>query len=170
MQYKIEKEKILAFDIVKIPADRLAVVIGKAGSTKAAIQKATKTKIKIDENVEISGQVEGVLKAVNIVKAIGRGFSPARAFNLLKQDWVMEVISLKGQTPANVKRLFGRVIGRAGTSRHIIEKATGCLISVYGWTITIIGPEEAIGKAVNAVEQLLAGRTHGFVFKKLKTI
>ncbi len=168
MQYRVKKETIWVSEIVKVPEERLAVIIGRAGRTKAALEKATKTRIKVGEEIEITGEAEGVAKAVNIVRAMGRGFSPARAFSLLKPGWTVEMISLKGESPATVKRLFGRVIGRAGSTRRIIEKATGCLISVYGWTVTVIGPEESIGRALTAIEQLLAGRTHGFVYRRLK--
>lgn len=168
MEYKIQKGLIIVSEIVKIPAERIAVLIGKNGETKSLIQKLTRTKLNIGEYIEIKGRPEDVVKAANIVKAIGRGFSPPRALNLIRPGWTIETISMKGETPSAVKRLFGRVIGRAGSTRNIIEKRTGCLISVYGWTVSVIGPEEAIGKAIMAVEQLLAGKPHSFVYKRLE--
>ena len=62
---------------------------------------------------------------------------------------------------------MGRVIGRKGTTRHIIERETGAKITVYGKTVAIIGNDESAWKAKEAVEELLSGRTHGFVYRRL---
>lgn len=80
-------------EYVKIPKDRIAVLIGKKGQTKKEIEKRTKTKITIDSEtgeVWITSTKEtedplAVWKARDIVLAIGRGFSPERAFRLLNE-------------------------------------------------------------------------------------
>ena len=63
-------------DFIKIPEQRKGVLIGKDGSVKKEIEKATKTVIEIEEDVSIEGEPLDVMKTKDIIKAIGRGFSP----------------------------------------------------------------------------------------------
>ena len=65
-------------------------------------------------------------------------------------------------------RLKGRVIGRDGKSRKLIEELTECSISVFGKTISIIGSAESAAAARQAVESLLRGSTHANVYKWLE--
>jgi len=154
-------------DIVRIPKERKPVLIGKDGSFKRFLEKKTKTTIKIDVDVEISGEPLDVMKVVNIVKAIGRGFSSDDAKLLLNEDYVLEVISLYGETSKTIKRLMGRVIGRKGYTKEKIEKKTNTMISVFGKTVSIIGKGDGLIKAYNSLNALLSGRQHAYAYKKL---
>ena len=159
---------------LKIPKDRVAVLIGKKGGLKRQLEQVTKTKIKIDSDegdVSISGKDALLLYTCReIVRAIGRGFNPEIAMQLLKQDYGIEFISLNdyAATPKMLERLRGRVIGEGGKSRRTIEDLTFTNISVYGKTIGIIGRLEGIPNARRAVEALLSGRKHGTVYKFLE--
>lgn len=69
---------------MKIPRDRVAVLIGRDGATKEAIERAGDVRIHVDSRegeVTIEGGSDP-LKAViseSVVQAIGRGgFNPAR--------------------------------------------------------------------------------------------
>ncbi|UCD07889.1 MAG: RNA-processing protein [Candidatus Aenigmatarchaeota archaeon] len=153
---------------IAIPEERKAVLIGKDGETKEEIESLTKTTITVSDGIMIKGEVENALKAKNIVEAIGRGFSPKHALRLIDEDCQLEIISLEGETDNTRKRLFGRVIGRKGATRKIIEQTTGCLLSVYGKTVSIIGTAREIDLARSAVEDLLEGRQHSYVYARLK--
>ena len=65
---------------LKIPKDRVAVLIGAKGETKKHIETITKTDIDVDSKegiVSITGQdAIGMYSAKEITKAIGRGFNP----------------------------------------------------------------------------------------------
>jgi ribosomal RNA assembly protein len=154
-------------EIVMIPDERKNVLIGKDGSVKKHIEKATNTKIIIEDGVVIEGESLDVIKAQQIVKAIGRGFSSTNALLLLDDEYQLIVISLIGETHNTIKRLFARVIGKDGRTRRKIEYSTGTLISVYGKTTSIIGKGKELQTAKNAVEQILQGRSHGYVYKRL---
>ena len=153
-------------DIIRIPDERIAILIGTDGETKKAIYKQTKTQIEIDSHtgeVIVTGEGENFFKAVDIVKAIGRGFSPKRAFTLLEKDYLLKIVEITSYTGKNrsaqeAKR--GRVIGRHGEARREIEKKTGSLISVYGKTVAIIAKPDTIDEAADAVEMLLQGAAH----------
>lgn len=159
---------------LKIPKERVAVLIGKKGELKRQLEHVTKTKLAIDSDegdVSISGKDALLLYSCReIVRAIGRGFNPEIALLLLKQDHGIEFISLNdyARTPNEMERMRGRVIGEGGKSRKTIEDLTFTHISVYGKTIGIIGQFEHIPSARKAVEALLAGRKHGTVYKFLE--
>jgi ribosomal RNA assembly protein len=156
-------------EIVNIPEERKGVLIGKDGSVREEIESRTDTRISIGEGVSLEGEDPiRVMKAAEIVKAIGRGFSPDKAMLLLNEDYELRVISLLGESEKTVKRLMARVIGRKGATRKILEGDTNCLISIYGKTVSIIGRTEEVGAAAEAIENLLNGKSHGYVYAKLK--
>ena len=153
-------------EIIKIPDERLGALIGPEGTVRNKIAIQTRTKIRIDSasgEVEVEGEGEGYVKAVNLVHAIARGFSPERAYTLLKDDYtlkIIEVVEFIGKNESNLKAKRGRVIGREGLARKNIEKKTKSLISVYGKTIAIIAKLEDREVAIEAVELLLKGAKH----------
>jgi ribosomal RNA assembly protein len=160
---------------LKVPKNRVAVIIGKEGSIKKEIEEATSTKLNIDSkegDVFVSGEdALGLYTAREIIKAIGRGFNPEVAKLLLRQDYVFEVIDVSEFVKSKdaMVRLKGRVIGKEGKSRRLIEELTECNISVFGKTIGIIGLPEAAANARQAVESLLKGSTHANVYKWLES-
>lgn len=156
---------------VNIPEERVAVLIGAKGKTKREIEKRTKTEISVEEtSVSIDGDSMGEWTARDIVKAIGRGFSPERACLLLDEDSVLEIIPLTDLTSTEKEmiRQKGRIIGRNGTNRKFIEKMTGAYVSVYGKTVAIIGPYECISMAKEAIMMLLSGKPHSTVRRHLE--
>ena len=152
---------------VNIPEERKAILIGRGGETKLKLEKRTYTKINVGKEVEIYGDPESELKVSDIIKAIGRGFSPAKALTLLEGDCVFDVISLKG-TPNTIKRLMSRVIGSGGKAKKKIEFLTHASIEIYGKTISIIGTHREAENARHAIEMLLSGRTHNFVWRTME--
>ena len=160
---------------LKVPKNRVAVLIGREGSIKKEIEELTNTKLNIDSkegDIFVSGEdALGLYTAREIIKAIGRGFNPEIAKLLLKQDYAFEVVDLRefvGKSKTAIIRLKGRVIGREGKSRKLIEELTECSISVFGKTIGIIGLPEHAANARYAIESLLRGSTHANVYKWLE--
>ncbi|MGV8169480.1 MAG: KH domain-containing protein [Candidatus Nanoarchaeia archaeon] len=159
---------------VKIPKERVAVLIGKNGETKKELEEYTNCKMDIDSkegDVSISGADSLKMYALReVVKAVGRGFNPEIARLLLKQDYALEVIALLDyvRNKDHFERVKGRVIGAEGKSRQTIEELTGTFISVYGKTISIIGETEGVVAAKKAVESLLQGSPHSNVYRWLE--
>lgn len=164
---------MFSYDI-KIPHDRVAVLIGTEGKTKRKIENLTDCEIDVESKegeVTISGE-DGVklYSAQHIVKAIARGFNPKYALKLQKHDYVFEIIDLYDyhDKKNHHERMKGRVIGKGGKSRRVIEELGECNISVYGKTIGIIAPAETAGIAKKSVEMLLEGANHSTVFTFLE--
>jgi len=156
---------------VRVSGDRIGVLIGKAGGTKKSLEEKTGSRIGVDSKegiVAVEGEdAEGVISAVEVIRAIGRGFSPERAFILLQdEDLILDVIefSTLADTSQQMERIRGRVIGKDGRSREQIEDMTGTAISVHGKTVAIIGGVEQVKTARTAVEMLLSGVPHETVF------
>lgn len=159
-----------------IPKARIGALIGKDGETKESIEKTANVKLTIDSE---SGEViiddtktdaVSSLKAEQVVKAIGRGFSPKRAFRLWEDDVIFEIIDLKdyyGKKENRIRIARGRIIGTEGKARKTIEDFTGTYISVYGNTVSIIGNYEEMEIARKSIEMLLQGSKHSTIYKFL---
>ena len=164
-------------EFIKIPKERVAVLIGKQGETKKEIEQRTGVRLGVDSKtgeVQITSKPENALNyyiAINIVKAIARGFSPKHAFLLLDEDYYLDIIDLTdyvGRREKEIANKKGRVIGRQGKMRKTIEEQTNTLLSVYGKTIGLIGRAEEMGTARKAVEMLVEGAQHTTVHDFLK--
>lgn len=157
---------------IKIPADRIGVLVGPTGSVKSTLEEKTGSEMVIDSDtgaVEIIAGEDPIMamRLAEVVRAIGRGFSPERAFPLLEDEMLMlDVIDLSRvcNTKTDMARIKGRIIGKDGRTREITEKLTGVGISVYGKTVAIIGGPEQIRIARTAIEMLLDGAPHGAVY------
>ena len=153
---------------IKIPEERVSVLIGTRGSTKRKIQRRTTTKISISGgDVTMEGDAIDVLDAENMVKAIGRGFSPENAILLLNEENTLSIIDLpKGESAQ--KRIKSRLIGTNGKSRRNLERLTGTRISVYGKTVSLIGKYDNVDLAEQAINKLIKGVSHRFVYEFLE--
>jgi len=164
--------------LIRIPNDRIAVLIGKSGNVKSKIEQLCHVSLDIDGNtgevlLKSLGDVEKIqaFKAMEIVTAIGRGFSPENALTLLKGENTLHVIDLRefaGKSNANVERIKGRIIGEGGRARQNMENLTGTHISVYGRTVSIIGDSSKLRSTVDAISSISGGSMHGAVYSKLE--
>ena len=159
---------------LKIPKDRVAVLIGKEGEVKSRLESETRTKIDVDSKegeVNVSGKDAVMLMtARDIVKAIARGFNPDIAAQLLKADYSRDIINIDdyGSSMNDLIRLRGRVIGAGGKSRRVVEELTDAHVSVYGKTVAILGEISAVAMARRAIDMLLSGSPHRNVYKWLE--
>ncbi|NLX46999.1 MAG: RNA-processing protein [Euryarchaeota archaeon] len=164
--------------IVKIPKERVGALIGQGGETKRFLQERTGLTIDIDtEEGEVSFDETKTedpllpLKVMDIIKAIGRGFAPHKAFRLLDDDEYLEIMDIDdyvGKSNNQLVRVRARVIGSGGKTRRIIEDLVGVHISVYGDTVGIIGNSVQMPVARTAVDMLLSGSEHATVYRYLE--
>ncbi len=165
---------------LKIPKERIGALIGKGGKIKVEIEKRCGVAIEIDSDTGdalVEGnrpieQMEG-FKAVEIITAISRGFSPQRAMTLMEEEQMFQQIDLRsyaGRSQSTMERIKGRIIGEAGKSRRTIEELSGAMISVYGHTVGLIGNYHQVSMATDAIDLLCKGSTHKKAYEMLQEI
>jgi ribosomal RNA assembly protein len=164
---------------VRIPKDRVGIVIGAEGKVKMFIEDKLKVKLEVDSEgsvtitlVEEAKDPSLLLKAKDVVTAIGRGFPPEVAFRLIRnEDDIFDMIDLRlifGRSESDIKRIKGRIIGTEGKTRRLIEELTEANMVVYGHTVGFIGSFENVDTARNAVQMIIEGCQHHTVYKYLQ--
>jgi ribosomal RNA assembly protein len=160
---------------LKIPLERIGVLIGKNGEIKKYLESKSGLKIDIDsEQGEIvldEHKAEDplmLIKIENIITAIGRGFSPQNAFLLFNDDadfFVFDLYDYVGRKETHVKRLKSRIIGSEGKTKRVLESLTGSKISVYGHTISILSDIIKMNVMKKSIDMLLTGSKHATVYR-----
>jgi ribosomal RNA assembly protein len=161
---------------VKVPDDRIGVLIGAGGETMREIEERAEVRLDIDSesgNVRIEKVGDPItgLKGPDIVKAIGRGFKPADAFRLLEDDMMMfELVDIDAasRNEKDLRRNKGRLIGEDGRTRELMQELTGASVTIYGSTLGIIGGPEQVDAVREAAEMILEGAPHGSVYSFLE--
>lgn len=160
-----------------IPKNRIGVLIGPDGAVKKTIEESLNVKLTIDSRSgdvnmkSVKGDPLNELKAKDVVHAIGKGFSPQKAFQLFNEDEIIEIIDLRdifGRNESQIHRVKGRIIGMEGKARRVIEEMMGVVISVYGHTVALIGGYENVTLAREAIRMLIEGKQHNTVYKYLR--
>jgi ribosomal RNA assembly protein len=156
-------------EFVVLPEERIRILKSKDWIKK--IENLSNCKIKIrDQEVEIEGEPLTVLRVKEVFKALGRGFDLNSSLYLLDENYYLDIINVKdyGKTRERQIQLKGRVIGREGSIKKMIEEKTGTKICIHGKTISIIGKWEGIQIARRAIEMILEGKMHSSVQKFLE--
>jgi len=162
---------------IRIPVERVAALIGKKGESKKRLEETCHVSLEIEsESGEVSVKSASIeesdpFKAMSVVEAVGRGFSPQRAMRLMEPETTLEVLDLRdyaGKSENSLERIRGRIIGLNGKSRQTIEELTKSYISVYGRTVAIIGDVGEAKLAKDAVDMLASGSRHRSVFNMLQ--
>lgn len=154
---------IFILEIVLVPKDRIRVVKDK--EVKEKIEKSLNVKLSFQDNsVLIEGEGLELFQTKNIVKAIGRGFSPEKAFRLFNEEENLEIIELTEFKDKKMKTIKSRLIGTDGKTRKMIESCSGCSVSVYGKTVSIIGRCDQINIAKEAINMILRGSKHSKIY------
>jgi len=168
-----------ASTFLRIPKERVGVLIGPEGKTKKSIEEKLLVELQIDSEtggvtVMLAEKAEDpslLFRVKDVVTAIGRGFSPEHAFRLIRDEEAMlDVIDLRlifGKSESDIRRIKGRIIGMNGKTRRIIEELTDTNMCVYGHTVSIIGNIEQAQAAREAIQMLINGSLHSTVYRFL---
>lgn len=164
---------------VRIPKERVGVLVGPDGKVKTYIEEKLNVELQIDSeqgDVTIllasnAGDPSLIFRAKDVVTAIGRGFAPEQAFRLVRdEEAVFDFIDLRaifGRSESDIKRVKGRIIGMDGKTRRIIEELTSADVVVYGHTVGIIGTFDQANAARGAIQMLIDGSQHHTVYRFL---
>jgi ribosomal RNA assembly protein len=164
---------------VRIPKERVGILIGPEGKVKQHIEEKLQVKLDVDSDgnaaivlCEKATDPSLLLKAKDVVTAIGRGFTPEVTFRLIRnEDEIFDLIDLRvifGRSESDIKRIKGRIIGADGKTRKLIEELTEADVVVYGHTVGLIGSFEQVDTAHNAVQMIIEGCQHHTVYNYLQ--
>jgi len=165
---------------VRIPEDRVGVLIGKEGASKKMLEERSGIPLNITKDGEVTYDDEAetadplmCLKIMDVIKAVGRGFNPEKAVKILDDDdMYIEMIDIKdavGDRQSQVQRARGRLIGRDGKTRKLIEDLADVSMVVYGNTVSLIGNSVSLPIAKQACVMLLHGSEHSTVYHYLES-
>jgi ribosomal RNA assembly protein len=165
---------------VRIPKERVGVLIGPEGKVKRDIEERLQVKLEIESEaggVEITLSEKAtdpslLFRAKDVVTAIGRGFSSDQAYRLIRsEDTIFDFIDLRnifGRSDSDIRRVKSRIIGMNGRTRRTIEELTDADTVVYGHTVGFIGTFEQVDIARNAVQMIIQGSEHHTVYNFLQ--
>jgi len=165
---------------VRIPKERVGVLVGPEGKVKSDVEERLQVKLDIESEgggVEITLSETAtdpslLLRAKDVVTAIGRGFAPDQAFRLIRnEETTFDFIDLRiifGRSDSDIRRVKSRIIGMNGKTRRTIEELTEADVVVYGHTVGFIGTFEQVDVARNAVQMIIQGSEHHTVYNFLQ--
>ncbi|MCX8175524.1 MAG: KH domain-containing protein [Candidatus Micrarchaeota archaeon] len=158
--------------IIKIPSERVTVLLGTAGETKDYLERRMGVELAVNEDggVEIVGDPLEEFIAKDVIRAIGRGFEPDVALKLLNDDYGLKVIDLRDYASSDkaIARIKGRIIGEKGRTKEIISEEVGADVAVWGHTVAVISQLETLDYALNAIFKLIEGSPHSVVYSYLE--
>jgi RNA-binding protein PNO1 len=127
--------------------------------------------------VEIKGDEEKaqlLQKAEEFIKAFSYGFELQDAIVLLRLDDMymdsFEVKDVKTLNGEHLSRAIGRLAGKSGRTKAIIENTSKTRIVIADSKIHILGSFKNIRIAKDAIVCLIQGSTPGKVYTKLRSI
>ena len=163
---------------MKVPLDRVGVIIGIRGHTLRMLKERAGTDIEVDSDTgEVILHEEGAkdpyvtYRMRDVLRAMGRGFSPEHSLLLLQDEMYYEEFDIRdfsGKSRKRGEQVRSRLIGSDGRTRKLIEELTECLVSIKGNTVALIGDIEGIKVASKAIELLLSGSEHSTVYSYME--
>jgi ribosomal RNA assembly protein len=165
--------------LFKIARARVGVLIGREGHVKNLIEQRLGVQIAVDSktgDVDVTLQSpendpSSLFRARDLITAIGRGFAPEKAYQLLEDEaylWVIDLRDFFGKSQSEIQRVKGRIIGQAGKTRRTLEELSKTQISIYGHTVAIIGASLNLDVARTAIDMLIKGSLHRSVYRFLE--
>ena len=155
--------------IISVPDERVGFVVGKEGQVKKNIETTLHVRLEISEGtVKITGESLDVMKAVDIVKAIGLGFPKEEAFDLFRDEIQMMVLDLTDAvSESQLRRVCGRIIGERGKTKSLLEKKLRSHIIVTGDEVAAIGSASRLQIFREVIEKIVRGASHASAYKHL---
>mgnify|MGYP001118302753 CR=1 FL=1 len=161
----------------KIPPERVGALLGKNGRIKALLER------RFGVNFEVDGETGGIsiryppqaaenyFLLKKIMDCVSTGFSDEHIREMMERDYALAVVDLEEYTNSNthLSRVKSRIIGQGGRAKLKIENYSRCTLSIYGNLVGILGPEENIEMAREAVIKLAKGFEHQTVYRFMES-
>jgi ribosomal RNA assembly protein len=155
--------------IVTIPEKRMGFVVGKEGNVKKDIEKYGNVKIKAENSsLTLIGESLNIMKASEVIKAIGIGFAKEQAFELFQEKnqlFTFDIGKLIPETQS--ERVIGRIIGESGKVKVYLEEKLELKIFISNEIAAAIGDAMRAQVFREVLEKLMKGATHASVYKHI---
>lgn len=153
--------------------DRIAVFIGHNGEKKKEFEEKFNIEIEVDSKsgeVIVEGEPLTLFVMQNIIAAINYGHNPDNAMKLEDESYVFDIIDVKILVKDHIKlkKVLGRVIGKEGSTRKVMEDLTNCSVSVKDHFVSVIGPYENTLVVHDALKMLIQGASHKTFYSYLE--
>ncbi|MCX8194162.1 MAG: KH domain-containing protein [Candidatus Pacearchaeota archaeon] len=107
--------------------------------------------------------------ASKVLEAIALGFDTESAMQLCNTDFTLTKINAKDFVRSSrVNLALGRIIGKEGRTKRIIEELSNCNLVVSNHTVAVIGRADNVDTARQAIISLLHGSKQANVYKFLE--
>ncbi|ORD96819.1 PNO1 [Hepatospora eriocheir] len=113
-------------------------------------------------------------RGIEFLKAVLAGFKVEDSIAILKYKDVFmdkfDISEIRKMKSNHLQRAIGRVIGRNGKTKEVIENTSRCKFLLQDQTITLLGVTENINIAKDAIGRLIQGAETGTIFNRLSAI
>ncbi len=161
----------------RIPPERVGVLLGGEGRIRSLLENRFGVRLEVDkETGGISVRyppeaAENYFLVKKITDGVSAGFLEEDILTMIERDYTLAVVDLEEYVSKNIhlSRVKGRIIGQAGRAKTKIEDYSKCRLSIYGNLVGILGPEESIEIAREAVIKLAKGLEHQTVYRSMES-
>lgn len=113
-------------------------------------------------------------RSMTYIQAILEGFKPEDAISIMKYKDIFtesfNIQDIRKLKSSHLSRAIGRIIGRDGRIKESIENFSRCKFILRDEKITLIGCEENIKIAKDAIGRLVQGSEPTSIFNRLRVI
>ena len=137
---------------------------------KRFLENKLKVKLEIiSGKIILKGDALSKYEALNVLRAIGKGFPIETGLLLLDENYVFEIINIKALSPRkDLSQVRARIIGRKGKTLKILEELADCNIVLKDNQVYIIGLADNIKNALNGIRKLIQGSRQSSTYSYLE--
>ncbi|UZE94032.1 MAG: hypothetical protein IB618_00440 [Candidatus Pacearchaeota archaeon] len=152
----------------KVPLEKRLSIVKK---NKARLEKALNVSLEFSGKTVLIESEDSFAEylAGEILDSISLGFDIDTALLLKDTDFMLKKIDIKTRTKSSrVHIVIGRIIGKQGRTKELIEKLSECDIVLMDHIVGIIGRSENVDVASHAIEALIRGSSQSKVYTYLE--
>ena len=150
----------------KILSDKIVRIV----KNKKKLEKILKVKItNRGKEVFIEGDSENEYIAEKVIYALDLGFPFETAMSIKKENFSFEILNIKDYTKRkDLDRVRARIIGKGGKTLKTLHGLTKCYFELNNNNVGIIGDDEHIKNAEDAVVAIIKGAKQSNVYSFLE--
>lgn len=109
--------------------------------------------------------------AEKVIRALDFGFNLKEALLLRNEDYDFRIINIKNYVrPSRLLDVKGRIIGKKGKAKKVMEEISGAIIKLKRNEVGIIADSEHLEELTSALISLIEGTKHSNIFHYLENV